>query len=88
MTAVDLYAGAGDDLLSPASRAAAVVPSDTDALPYASKGLWVGGAGTVNILTVGGSTVAYECPAGVRLKVRAAQVFATGTSATDILAEF
>ncbi len=84
----DVYAGIGDDLLSPASHAAAVTPSDTVALPTASKRLWIGGAGTVRVLTVGGSTVSYTAPAGAYLQVRIAQVFATGTTATLIVAEY
>jgi hypothetical protein len=61
----DLYAGSGDDLLGPASHAAAVTPSDTNALPFASKRLWIGGAGNVALITVNGSTVTYTAvPAG------------------------
>lgn len=86
---VDLYAGSGNDLLAPASNAAAVTPSDTAALATASKRLWVGGAGNVKVLTVGGATVTYtSVPAGTYLNVRAAQVFNTGTSATNIVAEY
>jgi hypothetical protein len=85
----DIYAGTGSDLLGPAANAAAVTPSDTANLPTASKRLWVGGAGNVKVLTVGGSTVTYTAvPAGTYLKVRALQVFATGTTATNIVAEY
>jgi len=83
----DKYAGSGDDLLSPASHAAAVTTSDD--LPFASKQLWVGGAGNVTLITVGGDTVAYNSvPAGTYLKVRAARVKSTGTTATNIVAEY
>ncbi len=85
----DRYAGSGDDLLAPASQAAAVVPSNTVALPFASKRLWVGGAGNVAVTTVGGSTVTYTgVPAGAYLNVRAQLVLATGTTATNIVAEY
>lgn len=85
----DLYAGSGNDLLSPASNAAAVTPSDTVDLPTASKRLWIGGTGTVKINTVGGSTVTYTgVPAGVYLNVRASRVYVTGTTATNIVAEY
>jgi hypothetical protein len=84
----DRYAGIGDDLLSPASHAAAVVPSDTSDLPFASKRLWVGGAGSVSLITVGGDTVTYAAiPAGTYLRVRAARVLAAGTTASAIVAE-
>lgn len=89
MAGNDRYAGMGDDLLSPADHAAAVTPSDSQQLPTASKRLWVGGAGNVALVTVGGDTVTYaSVPAGTYLKVRAAQVLATGTTATNIVAEY
>lgn len=85
----DDFAGAGDDLLGPAEYAAAVTPSDTANLPTSSKRLWVGGAGNVKLVTVGGSTVTYTAvPAGTYLQVRAQQVFATLTTATNIVAEY
>ena len=85
----DLYAGSGNDLLSPASNAAAVTASDTVDLPIASKRLWVGGAGNVKVNTVGGGTVTYtSVPAGAYLSVRASRVYATGTTATNIIAEY
>lgn len=85
----DLYAGSGDDLLSPASRAAAVTPNDNTDLPTASKRLWIGGAGAVTLVTVGGQTVTYGAvPAGTYLNVRAKRVMATGTAATNIVAEY
>jgi len=85
----DIYAGSGNDLLSPASNAAAVTPSDTNDLAFASKRLWIGGTGAVKVNTVGGSTVTYTgVPAGAYLNVRASRVFATGTTATNIIAEY
>lgn len=87
----DIYAGMGNDLLSPASNAVAVTPSDTADLAIASKRLWVGGAGNVKVNTVGGSTVVYTAvPAGTYLLVRATRVYATpgGTAATNIVAEY
>lgn len=85
----DRYQNIGGDLLSPADAAAAVTPSDSAALPYASKRLWIGGAGNVSLVTVGGSAVTYQSvPAGTYLQVRAQQVKATGTTATNIVAEY
>jgi hypothetical protein len=86
---VDRYAGSGDDLLAPASDGAAVTPSDTVPLATASKRLWVGGAGNVTVITVRGTTLTYtSVPAGTYLQVRAQQVKATGTTATNIVAEY
>lgn len=85
----DLYGGMGGDLLSPASNAAAVTPSDTEPLAFASKRLWIGGAGNVTVITVGGSAVTYSAvPAGTYLQVRAATVKETGTTATNIVSEY
>jgi hypothetical protein len=43
----------------------------------------------VNLITVKGTTVKYSAvPSGTYLQVRATQVLATGTSATNIVAEF
>lgn len=85
----DRYAGTGVDLLGPADLAAAVTPSDTENLPIASKRLWIGSVGNVKLTTVGGSTVTYlAVPSGTYLLVRAQQVFATDTTAEDIIAEY
>jgi len=85
----DPYANIGDDVLGPARHAAAVSPSDANDLPTASKRLWIGGTGAVALVTVGGDTVTYTgVPAGTYLQVRAARVKATGTSATNIVAEY
>lgn len=85
----DPYAGQGGDLLSPASNAAAVTPSDSADLPTSSKRLWVGTGGNVTLVTVGGATVTYTAvPNGTYLQVRAARVKSTGTTASNIVAEF
>lgn len=85
----DRYSNISDDLLSPASHGAAVVPSDAADLATLSKRLWVGGAGNVTVVTVGGDTLTYNSvPAGTYLQVRAARVKVTGTTATNIVAEY
>lgn len=86
---VDRYAGMGGDLMSPSGDAAAVVPSDTVDFPSAPRRLWIGGAGNVTINTLAGHSVTYTgVPAGVYLQIRPSRVFATGTTATNIVAEF
>lgn len=85
----DRYAAMQDSLHSPASDGAAVTPSDTELLPVASKRLWIGGAGNVSLVTVRGTALTYTAvPAGTYLQVRAQQVKATGTSASNIVAEY
>jgi hypothetical protein len=85
----DRYAGSGDDLLAPASDGAAVTPNDNTDLAVASKRLWIGGAGNVALITVKGTTLTYTAvPAGTYLMVRASRVKSTGTTASNIVAEY
>lgn len=85
----DRYANCGDDLLAPASHAVAVTPSDSADLSFVSKRLWVGATGNVALITVGGDTVTYNSvPSGTYLNVRAARVKSTGTTASNIVAEY
>lgn len=74
-------------------RAAAVTPSDTARIADVSGGvnngcvLYVGGAGNLKVETVGGDEVTFVgINTGAFLPVQVVKVFATGTSATNILA--
>lgn len=73
---------------SAALRATAVTTSDTVDLPdNATRGLYVGATGTVKVDMVGGGTVTFVgVPAGAVLPIQARRVYATGTTATTILA--
>lgn len=85
----DPYANIGSDITGPARNAAAVVPSDSADLPNACKRLWVGTGGAVTLVTVGDDSVTYTAvPSGTYLQVRAARVQATGTTASNIVAEY
>jgi hypothetical protein len=87
--AANPYAGMGGDLLSPAGDGAPVTPSDTVDLPSPSRRLWIGGAGNVKINTLAGNPLTYTgVAAGTYLQMRASRVFATGTTATNIVVEF
>jgi hypothetical protein len=71
----------------PAERAAAVTPNDSTDLPISSRGLWVGGGGSIVIITTKGDEVTLAgVPGGSLLPIRAARVKATGTTATSIVA--
>ncbi len=75
------------DLSDPVRHAAVVVPSDTVNLPNGAKALWVGGAGTVKVITGGDETVTFTgVLAGTLLPIRCKRVFSTGTSASNIVA--
>ena len=80
-----------------ASRAAAVTPSDTVNIPSVSGPsgetinngctLYVGGTGDVRVLTAGGDDVIFSAvPAGTFMPVNVVRVYATNTTATNIVA--
>jgi hypothetical protein len=82
MPAVDV-SGGGEQ---PAIGAEVVTPHDTNELTYASRGLWVGGAGNVNVVTLAGNTVLFSgIAAGTLLPIRVKQVKSTNTTATLIV---
>lgn len=76
------------------ARAAAVTPSNTENIPSVSGGentqgciLYIGGAGNLKVLTIGGDEVTFQAvPVGTTLQVRVLRVFSTGTTATNIVA--
>lgn len=76
-----------------AGRAADVVKSDTVDIPSVSGGenngcvLYVGTGGLLRVLTVGGDDVTFKnVPNGTFIPVQVLRVFASTTSATDIIA--
>ena len=72
---------------APPAMGAAVTPDDANDLTTAARYLYVGGAGDVCLVTVGGSTLTFKAvPVGTTLRVRTARVKVTGTTATQILA--
>ena len=79
-----------------ASKAVAVVPSDTVNIPnpsspdgIANNGnvLYVGAAGNLRVMTVAGDDVTFSnVQVGTFLPIQVVRVFATGTTADDIIA--
>jgi hypothetical protein len=79
-----------------AYRAAAVTPSNTVDIPSVSTQdgtgnngcvLYVGGAGNLKVTTVGGDEVTFSSVlAGSFIPVQVVKVWASGTSATNIIA--
>jgi hypothetical protein len=75
-------------------RAAAVTPSNTDDIASISGGtsnngcvLYVGGAGNLKVDTIGGDTVTFTgVLGGSFIPVQVTRVYATGTTATSIVA--
>jgi hypothetical protein len=73
-------------LTAPASNAFAIAPSDTLELAETTRGLYIGGSGTVALVTKDGGTVTFAgLSAGTVLPVSAARVLATGTTATNLV---
>jgi hypothetical protein len=70
--------------------AAAITPDDNNDLAYATRSLWVGGAGNVTVMLAKASAPVtyYNVPAGTRLMVSVTRVYATGTTASNLLAEY
>lgn len=84
----DIFDSFADTPSSPATRAQAVTPHDTNPIADPPKGLYVGGAGNITMRGMNDTadTVWAGVPAGTVLPFRARYVRATGTSATFILA--
>ena len=71
-----------------ASKLAAVTPSDSTDLG-AVRALFVGGAGDISVLAQDdASPVVLTVPAGIILPIFASKVYATNTTATNIVAMY
>lgn len=72
-----------------AGDAVAVTPSDTVSLGETARGLYVGGAGNVVLITGAGRAVTFtDVPAGTILPIRFTRVNSTSTTATNMVAMF
>lgn len=71
-----------------AVRAFDITPSDATEITTLHKGLWVGGSGDVRVqMWEGGSIVTLAgAVAGSLIPIRVKKVYATGTTATNIVA--
>lgn len=71
-----------------ATGAYAVTPNDSANLAQPARGLWIGTTGNVAVaLSNGGASVTFQnIPSGTLLPIQAYRVYATGTTATNILA--
>lgn len=70
----------------PAEGGAAVTPSNTVDLTTIARSLYIGGSGDVTVDTADGSNLTfYSVPVGFFF-VRVRRVYATGTTATNIVA--
>jgi hypothetical protein len=83
---MDSYKTRASSLQSPAIRLEEVTPSDTGDLAQACRAINVAETGAVRVTTVGGDTATVFVAAGTTFPVRAVRVWATGTTATGIVA--
>ena len=73
-------------LESPAENAPAVTPSNTVDLAKTTRALYIGVSGDVKVDTLGGDTSTFTAHPVGYLICRVTRVYATGTTATNILA--
>lgn len=74
-------------IASPITGAAAVTPSDSTDLSEVTLALYIGTAGAAKLTLMDGSVVTYAALAAGRHPLRVKRVWATGTTATGIVAE-
>jgi len=84
---VDTFDSHATSITAPPSNAALVAPSDTADLAFVSRAIYVGTPGDVHVMTQGGDEITYKALSGTKI-LRVARVFATGTTAADIIAEW
>lgn len=71
----------------PAEDASAVTPSDSTNLTNPARALYIGTAGNVTLVTIGGSVITFSnVQSGSVLPVRTTRVNSTSTTATNIVA--
>ncbi len=82
----DAFSDHAVGLTSPANQPEAITPSDATELTHVTRALYVGQSGNVRLKTVSGDTVTFaNLQGGVVYPFRAVQVFATGTTAADLI---
>lgn len=72
-------------LESPPEGGFAITPDDTQDLPVVTRGLNAATAGTLHVTMRDGSEITLSVAAGVILPLRAARVWASGTSADGLV---
>ncbi|MEM1232556.1 MAG: hypothetical protein AAGH70_00390 [Pseudomonadota bacterium] len=82
----DPFESHSPSLQSPASLILPVAPDDGADLPMPSRALNVAQSGTVHLTTTGGTTATVYVAAGIGFPIRATRIWATGTTATGIVA--
>lgn len=84
---VDTFDSHATSITAPPSNAAPVSPSDTVDLPFVSRAIYVGTPGDVRVMTQGGQDLTYKALSGTKI-LRVERIYATGTTAADIIIEW
>lgn len=86
MPAIDQYQVVQRHRGDPGRDVAAIVPNDSSDLAEVTRAIYVGGAGDIKVTANGGGTATFVgVAAGTILPVRVVRVFATGTTATNLV---
>jgi len=75
-------------IVSPVTGAVVVAPNDSADLPEITLSVYISVAGAFKATMLDGTTVTYPTLAAGRHPLRVKRVFATGTAATGIVAEY
>lgn len=84
----DKFSGLTESLSSPPSDLIAVTPDDATDLAQVSRALNAATAGTIRVTTREGTTGSITVAAGIIIPIRVRRIWATGTTATGIVALF
>jgi len=85
MPAIPLLPNHSPTLISPGRRMFAITPSNSAELPFPTKAIYVGTAGTVVCVNAAGDEVSWLMQPGSYIDAEIIQVKATGTTATDMI---
>jgi len=81
---MDIFSTFRSGLESPAEHAVDITPSDSSDLTNFIRAIYVGTEGTLKVDTLSGDTVTFNGISGI-LPVRIKKVYATGTTATNLV---
>lgn len=87
MPATDSFSSFGKGYTTPATDGAQVTPDDSNDLGYVTRAVYIGGAGDVHVtLKYGAEITLRGVGAGTVLPIRVSRVWASNTTATDLVA--
>ena len=89
MPAIDDFKNNSVGITSPVTDGESVTPSDATELSKVSRAIYVGVGGDLKYVTIDGTTLSKKnIASGLSHPMRVRQILATGTTATDIIAEW